>query len=234
MQTPINRYYGLAIVVIGIIILINSLHIPAFVTRFVLPLIFAIIGFHFYKNNNRLLAGVSFGLALILFLKINIFGLIVALVFIYFGYQLLKKDKPEDAENHNQEEPFQSHTNAKNVKKSFIGEVHYTHGRFDLEDLTIQQGIGDVKIDLTKAIIRDGETVIIINGWIGDIDIYVPYDLNVSVDASVILGDLEVLGQREGGVNRNISMRSNEYDEATKKVKLILSLFIGDIDVRYL
>ena len=147
---------------------------------------------------------------------------------------MLKKDETRE-ENQNDTDPsFQTYRNASHVKKSLVGEIHYTRARFELEDLTIQQGIGSVKIDLTKAIIQDGETVIIVNEWIGDIDIYVPYDLPVSVEASVILGDLKILGQSEGGVNRNISIRSEGYHEASKKVKLVLSLFIGDIDVRYL
>lgn len=234
MQTQNNRYIGLAIIVIGVIILINSLQIHAFVSRFLLPVIFVAIGLHFYRHHHRLLAGILFGLAIILFFKINIFGLIVAGLFIYFGYNMLKKEDPDDEYQNGNEKTFHTHQSVGNVKKSFIGEVHYTHARFDLEDLTIQQGIGDVKIDLTKAIIKDGETVIIVNGWVGDIDIYVPYDLNVSVDASVSFGDLKVLGQSEGGVNRNISIRTAQYKESSKKVKLILSLFIGDIDVRYL
>ncbi len=234
MQTRTNRYIGIAIVVIGIIILINSLNIHGFVTRFLLPIALACIGLYFYRRNQRLMAGVAFGLAIVLFLKINIFGLIIALLFIYFGYRMLQQEERVDEQQDREEQPFHTYTEAKNVKKSWIGEVHYTHDRFELEDLTIQQGIGDVKIDLTKAIIPDGETVIVVNGWIGDIDIYVPYDLNVNVTASITLGDLDVLGQREGGVTRSVSTRTAHYTDATKKVKLILSLVIGDIDVRYL
>lgn len=234
MQAQNNRYIGLAIIVIGIIILINSLQIHVFITRFVLPVIFALIGLHFYQRGRRLLAGILFGLAVILFFKINIFGLIMAGLFIFFGYNILKKESTRNEQKEADAQSYHTHTSTKNVKKSLIGEVHYTRSRFELEDLTIQHGIGDVKIDLTKALIRDGETVIVVNGWVGDIDIYVPYDLNVSVDASISLGDLDILGQREGGVSRNISMKTTHYEDATKKVKLILSLFVGDIDVRYL
>lgn len=124
-------------------------------------------------------------------------------------------------------------TGEANVRKAFIGEVHYTE-RFELKDLSIQQAIGDVKIDLTKAIVQEGETVIIINGWVGDIDIYVPYDLPVIVDASVFFGELEIFDKHETGMNRHITIKSTQYDEAAKKVKIILSLFVGDIDVRHL
>src|SRR5690606_14620204 len=144
--------------------------------------VFGFLAFYFYQRNQRLAAGLFFALAIIFFFKINIFGLIIAILFIYFGYRLLKKNEEDNRERVHNDAVFQ--TEEANVKKSFIGEVHYTE-RFELKDFSIQQAIGDVKIDLTKALVHEGETVIIVNGWVGSIDIYVPYDLPVFIDASV-------------------------------------------------
>lgn len=232
MHTHTKRYFGLAIIVIGIIILINSLHLHPFVSRFLLPAALAFIGLHFYRKNQRLLAGLFFGIALLLFFSINIFGLLIALLFIYFGYRLLQKKDVENGRQNEQEQLFQSFAE-ENEKKSFIGEVRYTQ-RFELKDQMIQLAIGDVKIDLTKAAIQNGETIILINSWVGSVDIYVPYDLEVAVDASVNFGELEIFERKESGVNRRIITKTAHYDEAVKKVKIILSLFVGDIDVRYL
>lgn len=119
------------------------------------------------------------------------------------------------------------------IKSSFIGDIRLTKERFELRDMNIRNGIGDIKIDLSRAIIGEGETVIVINGLIGDIDIYVPYDLDVSVQASVTVGDIEVFENRQSGFNRNIFVESKEYGESPRRVKIVLSLFIGDLDVRY-
>lgn len=193
--------------------------------------LFGFLAFYYYQRNQRLAAGLFFALAIIFFFKINIFGLIIAILFIYFGYRLLKKNEEDNRERVHNDAVFQ--TEEANVKKSFIGEVHYTE-RFELKDFSIQQAIGDVKIDLTKALVHEGETVIIVNGWVGSIDIYVPYDLPVFIDASVFFGELEIFDKHETGMNRHITTKSTQYDEAAKKVKIILSLFIGDIDVRHL
>ncbi len=99
--------------------------------------------------------------------------------------------------------------------------------------MSIRNGIGDIKIDLTKAIISDGETVIIIQGWIGDIDIYIPYDLDVSIQGIVTIGDLNVFESRQSGFNRTIECTTEDYKSSVRRVKIVLSLFIGDIDVRY-
>lgn len=118
-------------------------------------------------------------------------------------------------------------------RSSFIGDYTLLGERFELKDMNIRNGIGDIKIDLSKGIIPEGETVIIINGVIGDIDIYIPYDLDVSVQAVVTIGELNVLENRQSGINRNIFIETKEYKQSSRRVKLVLSLFIGDIDVRY-
>lgn len=55
---------------------------------------------------------------------------------------------------------------------------------FDLNDLNVSGFIGDIKIDLSKAMIPEGESTIVISGVIGNVDIYVPSDLEVAVRLS--------------------------------------------------
>ena len=119
------------------------------------------------------------------------------------------------------------------VKSSLLGDFFLTEGRFELKNMHIRHGIGDIKIDLSKAMMENKETFIVIHGWVGDIDIFVPYDLDVSVSAAVTIGDLEVLGHKQGGINRKITLATRDYGKQTRKVRIVLSLFIGDIDVRY-
>lgn len=119
-------------------------------------------------------------------------------------------------------------------RNSFIGDFHLMNNRFELDDMNISYGIGDVKIDLSKAIIPEGESTIVISGLIGDVDIYVPYDLDVSVNASATFGELKVLGYKQGGVNRQINLSTKGYEDASRRIKISISTFIGDVDVRLL
>jgi lia operon protein LiaF len=122
----------------------------------------------------------------------------------------------------------------KDSRSSLIGDFHLTSGRFELQYLHIWHGIGNVVIDLSRALIQQEEAFLVVDGWIGDVTIYVPVDLPVAVSAEVKLGDLKILGHRIGGVQRHVVMRSDNYDHATQKVKLNISLIIGDIDVKYI
>lgn len=119
-------------------------------------------------------------------------------------------------------------------RSSLIGDFHLTSGRFELNHLHVWHGIGDVVIDLSRAVLMHEEAILSVDGWIGDVTIYVPIDLAVSVSAEVSVGDLEVFGHRQGGISRCIVVRSDHYDTAANKVLLRISLLVGDIKVKYI
>ncbi|WEG13027.1 cell wall-active antibiotics response protein LiaF [Pullulanibacillus sp. KACC 23026] len=148
--------------------------------------------------------------------------------------ELDKTKKEKNKKSRKSEKDAQYDAIGSTVRSSFIGDYHLMGRQFELEDLTIRNGIGDVKIDLTKAIIPEGETVIVVQAWIGDVDIFVPYDLDLSVSASVTIGDLNILSEKQGGFGRQVTIKTKDYESSSRRVRLILSLLIGDIDVRVL
>ncbi|WP_400164746.1 cell wall-active antibiotics response protein LiaF [Brevibacillus sp. TJ4] len=122
----------------------------------------------------------------------------------------------------------------KESRSSLIGDFHLTSGRFELHHMQIWHGIGDVVIDLSRAVLEQEEAMLSVEGWIGDVTIYVPVDLPVSVSADVSIGDLEVFGHRQGGISRSIILRSEQFDQALHKVHLHISLLVGDVKVKYI
>jgi lia operon protein LiaF len=89
-------------------------------------------------------------------------------------------------------------------------------------------------IDLSRAMVMQEEAFLTVDGWVGDVTIYVPVDMPVAVTAEVSLGDLEVFGHRQGGISRSVMVRSEQYEQAAQKVHLQLSLLVGDIKVKYI
>ena len=76
--------------------------------------------------------------------------------------------------------------------------------------MNISHFIGDTVLDLTKAQILPGETVINISSFIGDVKIYLPndYEIGVQVVSSAFVGDVAVLEQKEGGIFKNIDVET--------------------------
>jgi len=122
----------------------------------------------------------------------------------------------------------------KDSRSSLIGDFHLTSGRFELSQLHVWHGIGDVVIDLSRAMLMKEEALLVVEGWIGDVTIYVPVDLPILVSAELTIGDLEIFSHRQGGINRSLMIRSDHYDQAVHKVNLHISLLVGDIKVKYI
>jgi predicted membrane protein len=101
-------------------------------------------------------------------------------------------------------------------RSTLVGVVHLMDRDYPLHNIALSCAIADVKIDLSRAIIPPGEHVIDIRGLVGDVAIYVPYDLAVSV------------------ATRRRTFVTDGYAGAISKVIIAVSLTVGDIDVRYL
>ncbi|MCL5046547.1 MAG: cell wall-active antibiotics response protein LiaF [Actinobacteria bacterium] len=113
-----------------------------------------------------------------------------------------------------------------------VGDRHHGRERWTLdEDLNLSHGIGDVVLDLTTADITEGVHHITVGAVIGDVLIRVPEDVNVQVDASLSIGELEVLGERRSGLG-GLSVRK-QVVAADSKVDLRIKarLSIGDLTV---
>ncbi|WP_168122950.1 cell wall-active antibiotics response protein LiaF [Paenibacillus sp. HB172176] len=118
-------------------------------------------------------------------------------------------------------------------RSGFIGDIHMGHDYWELKPLNISHFIGDTVLDLTKAQIPYGETKICISSFIGDVKVYVPndYEIGIQVVSSAFIGDVKVLGQKEGGLFTSVNTKSPMFSEADKKIKLVVSTFIGDTRV---
>jgi lia operon protein LiaF len=109
-------------------------------------------------------------------------------------------------------------------RSTVAGVVHLMEREYHLQDIDLACAIADVKIDLSRAIIPDGEHLIRIRGLVGNVDIYVPYDLEYSVTSAVAVGRRTPKG----------ALLTRGYAEAVSRVKIVIALGIGDVNVRCL
>lgn len=104
---------------------------------------------------------------------------------------------------------------------------------YEWHDVNIQAGIGDKRIDLSNTVLPKGESVIAIRNFIGNIQILVPYDIEISVNHSVITGTTTIFEHTdEKLLNQTLVYRTDDYDFAHQKVKIVTSMGIGRLEVR--
>lgn len=148
-------------------------------------------------------------------------------------------DNQENADSRNNEGSrkgvyTKSSSNSYKSKDQFVGELRLGDKPWAPESSDYSVNIGDMNVNFTTAILQDGETVFNLNGWVGNMDIILPEELAVDIDATVNVGSVEFFGEEEqSGISRNnIKFRSDDYSTAAKKIKIIANLNIGEISVK--
>ncbi|MFO7173453.1 MAG: cell wall-active antibiotics response protein LiaF [Bacillota bacterium] len=115
-----------------------------------------------------------------------------------------------------------------------IGDTHYGRRPWVLDDLEIIHALGDVTVDLTTAIIRPGDHRLVVNVVAGDVTIWLPQDVDVTVKARVTAGELQVLEHRRSGlgVSLEVTEPAPQPGPEPKRVQIEASLLAGELQVR--
>ena len=87
-------------------------------------------------------------------------------------------------------------------------------------------------MDLSLAIVGEDETTLLFQGIFGDIDVMIPDDIGVDIEATVWFGQVVIGHERDTGFYNKWHWRSANHDTADQRVKLNLSYIVGDIDIR--
>jgi lia operon protein LiaF len=105
-------------------------------------------------------------------------------------------------------------------------------GHYVLRDTNEFFLLRDVEMDLSQAIIPEGETFLLLNGLAGDIRILIPAGYDYSIDASIGFGKVQVDDSNYSPVfNRRFYTASDDYVQATRKVRIHIVLMSGSVEV---
>lgn len=230
----------LSIVAIGIVV---DIILSRFTVFFILlAIVLAILGYWQLKEKNTTIAYVlmiiGFGFLIFAFVNSFAFALIFAVLIIYNCYQLFRssskishlelfvKPSPSHNEHYSQTEPF--------FKNKLVGEYRELKQGYAIEDINIQTGFGDILIDLTEKIIPEGETVILIRGMVGSIYLNIPSDVALAMEVSLLCGKTKLLDEEsKTTINLTKKYQNVDYKNASRKIKIVVSLLVGDVEVKH-
>jgi len=165
----------------------------------------------------------------------DIWNLFWPLLFIYIGLKIIfdlprfkYKGKKFEMNFGDEYKGFKS-----NKRRLWIGEAVYgIGGAWQLDDLQIWHGIGESTLNLSTAIIPEREVIIELTGLIGEVTVIVPQDLAIKINVDVDVGEVTVFNHNQTGTSRFISYMSEDYDQATRKVNLLVALKVGEVTVK--
>ncbi|PTY76954.1 hypothetical protein B5V88_11015 [Heyndrickxia sporothermodurans] len=193
-----------------------------------------------WKKNNRssgiifIIIGISIGIITILttvVFKILMFSI---LIYLLFRYRKKKKEpkiikvETVDPSTHakiNRKQPY--------IKNKLFGSQRIENNIYEWDDINIQCGLGKTVIDLSMTMLPLGESTVMIRGIAGNIQLLIPYDVAITVNHSSFTGNVKIYDMEENVFNQNIIYYSENYEESSRKIKIITSLPIGDFEVKH-
>ncbi|AJD90525.1 hypothetical protein JMA_12080 [Jeotgalibacillus malaysiensis] len=115
----------------------------------------------------------------------------------------------------------------------WVGSHETPNHSYEWENIHLQNGIGDVQIDLSNTVLPDREVFISLRNGAGKITILVPYELEISVQHSALAGEASILSSYTARLwNENVVYQTEGYEQAQQKCTILSSVWIGDIEVR--
>ncbi|MFB1083362.1 cell wall-active antibiotics response protein LiaF [Jeotgalibacillus sp. JSM ZJ347] len=115
----------------------------------------------------------------------------------------------------------------------WVGSHETPDQSYEWENIHLQNGIGDVQIDLSNTVLPDKEVFISLRNIAGKITILVPYELEISVQHSALAGEASILSSYTARLwNENVVYQTESYEMAHQKCTILSSVWIGDIEVK--
>ncbi|UOR11090.1 cell wall-active antibiotics response protein LiaF [Halobacillus amylolyticus] len=224
------------ILIIGVVLLV--LEVTFFNGGLIFSLLFSSIFLYIGKKKYRKLSGkVVFwiGLLSLVLTILNMIAvrfLIIVVLVLFVRHYFRSKKEPEQIELDVQvddfaesEEPF--------VKQKFFGDEMTAKTSYKWQDVNVHGGFGDRMIDLSHTVLPDDEAVISIRHLVGNVQVYVPYEVEVAVNHSAILGRAAIFQYRKTKLfNQTVSYRTPDYMTNKPRVKIITSIVSGDLEVK--
>ena len=151
----------------------------------------------------------------------NHLGIVIAIILISLGYFLIQSKKLQREGSYVQ-------------NQTFIESMKWDREPWVLKSMSRWSMISEVRMDLSLALQDELESTVMLQGVIGDIDIIVPEDYGISVEANVLIGQIGIGTEKDTGMLNKRIWRSANYETSEHKLKLIVSYAVADIEVKIL
>lgn len=117
------------------------------------------------------------------------------------------------------------------IYKDSILKLYQDTQVFEWEDINITAIGGDSIIDLGASMLLEGENVIIIRKIFGRIRIIIPRGVGVKLNVSLISGKVFYEMEEYTLLNDNLCYETEDYRQATRKLKIFVSSVTGNVEV---
>lgn len=190
------------------------------------------------KTFGRILIWTGIGFIILSILSSLTFQFILLALLVLAIYQFFKASKvPKNIEPLAAKDTYttgEKITRKKSVLQNMLfGNQQTPTYVYEWDDIHIQTGFGNCHIDLSNTVFPDETAVVSIHGIAGNITIYVPYEVEVSVHYSAVSGTMSVFSHEKIKLlNETIHLQTEQYSQSQTKVKILTSMIVGNVEVK--
>lgn len=121
------------------------------------------------------------------------------------------------------------------VRNRWFGDdTESTDEIYSWRDLNFTKLVGDSIFDLGNTILPKEQNIIMIRKGFGDTKILVPEGIGISLDISMMLGDLKINQEEIVLKNETFKWQSEQYTKSNRKIKLVANVLVGEVEVVFL
>ncbi|WP_178023734.1 cell wall-active antibiotics response protein LiaF [uncultured Paenibacillus sp.] len=185
----------------------------------IVALLFLVFGIYKIRQGEQVKTGyilLAIGGGMIL---LDHFMLVLAILMISLGYYYAKIRKTQPQGNYVQ-------------KQNITSSIRWDRDPWSLRNTSMWHVLGELDIDLSLAMVEGGHNVLMFQGIVGDVDLAIPEDYGVEIEAFVLFGQIDFSQDKETGMLNRLYWKSPNYEFRDQKVKIIISYLVGDVDIR--
>ena len=121
------------------------------------------------------------------------------------------------------------------IKNKWIGTEDKTvKAIYSWEDVNFTKLIGNSVFDLANTLLPREQNIILIRQGIGNVKILIPEGTAVAIDFSGLVGKFILNHTEYSSLNENFKWYSDNYLKQDRKVKIVVNLIIGELEVIFL
>jgi hypothetical protein len=119
------------------------------------------------------------------------------------------------------------------ARDALAGSIRRAGPNWTLEGGRYQVGLGEIRLDLTRAHIPEGEHRLDLECFMGSISVIVPRIVGVNARGHSTVGSVSILGQKADGFGRTVSVRSSDYATTRRRLVIDADVVMGEIRIEH-
>lgn len=116
-------------------------------------------------------------------------------------------------------------------RQNFLARYYWDQQAWRLQSMSLWHAMGEVNADLSLSIPEEKQTIVLLQGVMGNVRLTLPEDYGVEIEAFVLFGRVNLNGEQDSGMMNKIIWRTPGYESSEHKAKFVISYIVGDLSI---